>query len=69
MSIAEALSATPVSSVDLTRYVAVPADVSVGETVGLMCAAGGKGSYMAPMTVANSLMQVNAEKKDGNSGH
>jgi CBS domain-containing protein len=40
MSIAEALSATPVSSVDLTRYVAVPADVSVGETVGLMCAAG-----------------------------
>jgi CBS domain-containing protein len=40
MSIAEALSATPVSSVDLTRYVAVPTDISVGETVGLMCAGG-----------------------------
>ena len=40
MSIADALSATPVSSVDLTRYVAVPASVSVGETVALMCSAG-----------------------------
>lgn len=39
MNIADALSATPVSSVDLTRYVAVPANISVGETVGLMCAA------------------------------
>ena len=40
MSIADVLSATRVSSVDLTRYVAVPADVSVEETVALMCSAG-----------------------------
>jgi NAD(P)H-dependent FMN reductase len=31
-------------------------DAWTGKTVGLACAAGGKGSYMAPMTVANSLM-------------
>ncbi len=40
MNIADALSTTPVSSVDLTRYVAVPADGSVGETVALMCSTG-----------------------------
>lgn len=40
MSIADVLSATPVSSVDLTRYVAVSADVSVAETVALMSSAG-----------------------------
>jgi len=39
MSIAEALSSTPVSSVDLTRYVAVAPDVEVAETVALMSAA------------------------------
>lgn len=27
-----------------------------GKTVGLLCSAGGRGSYMAPMTFANSLM-------------
>ena len=27
-----------------------------GKTVGLMCSAGGRGSYMAPMAFANSLM-------------
>ncbi len=31
-------------------------DAWTGKTVGLMCAAGGKGSYMAPMSVASSLM-------------
>lgn len=39
MSIAEALSATLVSSVDLTRYVTVPADATVEETVSLMSSA------------------------------
>jgi NAD(P)H-dependent FMN reductase len=31
-------------------------DAWTGMTVGMTCAAGGKGSYMAPMQVANSLM-------------
>lgn len=39
MSITEATAATPVSSVDLSRYVAVPDDITVAETVALMCAA------------------------------
>lgn len=40
MSISAALSATPVSSVDLTRYVAIPERTSVKDTVALMCSAG-----------------------------
>lgn len=39
MNIAEALSTTPVSSVDLTRYVAVSPNTEVAETVSLMTAA------------------------------
>lgn len=39
MDIAEALSTTPVSSVDLTRFVAVSPDSEVSETVSLMSAA------------------------------
>lgn len=39
MDIAEALSTTPVSSVDLTRYVAVSPETEVAETVSLMTAA------------------------------
>ncbi|NNF63446.1 MAG: CBS domain-containing protein [Acidimicrobiia bacterium] len=40
MSISDAMAATSVSSVDLTRYVAVPDDITVAETVTLMSAAG-----------------------------
>jgi CBS domain-containing protein len=40
MSIADAMAATPVSSVDLTRYVAVPDDINVAETIAQMCSAG-----------------------------
>jgi len=40
MSIADAMAATTVSSVDLTRYVAVPDDITVSETVALMSSAG-----------------------------
>ncbi len=40
MNIADALAATPVSSLDLTRYVAVPADSSVAATVRTMADAG-----------------------------
>lgn len=40
MSIADALAATPVSSLDLTRFVAVPVDASVAATVESMCDAG-----------------------------
>ncbi len=39
MNIAEALSTTPVSSVDLTRYVAVAPHVEVAETIALMSSA------------------------------
>jgi len=40
----------------LKNMMELTGDAWTGKTVGLMCAAGGKGSYMAPMTVANSLM-------------
>ena len=40
----------------LKNMVELTGDAWTGMTVGMMCAAGGKGSYMAPMTVANSLM-------------
>ncbi len=40
----------------LKNMMELTGDAWTGKTVGMMCAAGGKGSYMAPMTVANSLM-------------
>ncbi len=40
MNIAEALAATPVSTLDLSRGVEVPTDVTVAETVDAMAAAG-----------------------------
>ncbi|MDH3498916.1 MAG: CBS domain-containing protein [Acidimicrobiia bacterium] len=39
MHIADALANTPVSTVDLTRFVEVPADATVAETVRSMCSA------------------------------
>jgi len=55
MSIADALAKTPVSSVDLTRYVAVPDDGTVAETVALMCSAG---RSAACVIAANSLVGI-----------
>ena len=40
----------------LKNMMELTGDAWTGKTVGLICAAGGRGSYMAPMTVANSLM-------------
>jgi NAD(P)H-dependent FMN reductase len=40
----------------LKLMIELTGDAWTGKTIGLMCAAGGKGSYMAPMSVANSLM-------------
>ncbi len=40
MNIADALDATPVSSLDLTRHVTVPVTATVSSTVEAMCAAG-----------------------------
>lgn len=40
----------------LKNMMELTGDAWTGKTVGMMCAAGGKGSYMAPMAVANSLM-------------
>lgn len=40
----------------LKNMMELTGDAWTGKTVGMVCAAGGKGSYMAPMTVANSLM-------------
>jgi len=55
-----ALLAFPVYNYDAgsacKNLIELTGDAWTGMTVGLMCAAGGKGSYMAPMQVANSLM-------------
>ncbi len=40
VNVAEALAATPVSAVDLSRYVSVPIDTSVEDTIAALCAAG-----------------------------
>ena len=40
----------------LKNMMELTGDAWTGKTVGLACAAGGTGSYMSPMSVANSLM-------------
>ena len=40
----------------LKNMMELTGDAWTGKTIGLMCAAGGKGSYMATMSVASSMM-------------